>query len=56
MTTTRISPDEIYAEKARRSFRAYCEFVHGVPDTDNVLVPLELPPHFVYFEATLTTQ
>jgi len=56
VTTTRISPNEIYAEKARRSFRAYCEFVHGAPDTNNVLEPLELPPHFVYFEATLTTQ
>ena len=44
------------AERARRNFRAYCEFVHGDNDIDGNFVPLELPPHIEYYIATLTTQ
>ncbi len=56
MTTTAITHDEVLAEKARRSFRAYCEFVHGTPNTAGKFIPLKLPPHFVFYEQTLTTQ
>ena len=55
-TQTRIRPEEIMAERARRNFRAYCEFVHGDYAIDGNFVPLELPPHIEYYIATLTTQ